>query len=103
MAFIAAKIDGNKVSHDEGWHITLLQRMHNPYPDARDALLSDDTYVALNALRAFRHRERNSYGTKLDPEIVEQRAEEAVEAFKLLKRDIEELRTKLVENRPNLT
>jgi hypothetical protein len=87
MATIAAKIDGSAVGHDDSWHLTLLRRMRNPFPGVRDSVLTDETYKALDGLRAFRHRERNSYGTKLDPEIVEERAGEALEAFELFKAD----------------
>jgi hypothetical protein len=87
MASIAANIDESPVGHDQNWHSTLLRRMHNSFPGVRDALLSDEGYHSLNDLRAFRHRERNSYGIGLDQEIVEQRAGEAIEAFALFERD----------------
>jgi hypothetical protein len=91
MATIASKIDGSTVSHDDAWHLTLLRRMSNPFPGVRDSVLTNETYRALDGLRAFRHRERNSYGTKLDPEIVEERAAEALEAFELFKADFARL------------
>jgi hypothetical protein len=74
MAMIASEIDRAKVGHSEGWHISLLKRMAHPFPDARDAVISTECYKALDQLRAFRHRERNTYGLILDPAIVLERA-----------------------------
>ncbi len=39
-------------------------------------MISEACLTALNRLRAFRHRERNSYGLRLDPDIVPERAQE---------------------------
>lgn len=94
MTSIATRIDQSPVAHDQGWHATLLRRMHNSFPEIRDAFLRDDTYQALNDLRSFRHRERNSYGVDLDEEIVEQRTFEAIDAFRLLERDFQDFRRK---------
>src|SRR4051812_12581054 len=60
LKLIATEIDG-AVPTGEDWHRRLLTRMAAPLPGARPAVLSDRTFAALNALRAFRHRERNSY------------------------------------------
>lgn len=81
MDMIAREIDGAPVSHAEGWHASLLKRIANPFPGVREAAISEDTYAALDRLRSFRHRERNSYGLSLDPEIVVERAGEAKGAF----------------------
>lgn len=91
MAAIASNIDDSPVPHDGGWHATLLRRMHNDFPGVRDQVISDETYRALDGLRAFRHRERNSYGISLDADIVEERAAEAVEAFGMFRDDIQRL------------
>jgi hypothetical protein len=52
------------------WHIVLLRRLANPLPDRRPSVLSPATTQQLNELRAFRHRERNSYVGELEPERV---------------------------------
>nr|WP_304375212.1 hypothetical protein [Rhizobium alvei] len=91
MAAVAANIDNSPVPHDSGWHATLLRRMHNDFPGVRERVLSDETYRALDAIRAFRHRERNSYGMSLDADIVEERVREAVEAFEMFRLDIKRL------------
>lgn len=81
MVMIAREIDGAPVDHAEGWHSTLLRRLANPYPGIREAVISGECRDALDRLRSFRHRERNSYGLALDPEIVRERATEACKAF----------------------
>ena len=81
MAMIAASVDGARVEHSEGWHISLLKRMANPFPDVRAAVISEQTYKALDRLRSFRHRERNTYGLVLDTDIVVERAHQTIEAF----------------------
>ncbi|WP_250957039.1 hypothetical protein [Rhizobium sp. CG5] len=104
MATIAVQLDKSPISRDQGWHATLLRRMHNAFPGVREALLADDTYDALNDLRAFRHRERNSYGLALDSEIVGQRASEAITAFQLFRRDFANLsRTVVGDTYPSST
>ncbi len=69
-----------------GWHSALLRRMANPFPGLRgamisEAMISEECHRRLDRLRAFRHRERNTYGINLDFGIVVDRAREAVSAF----------------------
>ena len=63
---IAAEVDGH-VPRDEAWHATLLRRMGSPLPGVREAVVAPETPSRLDVLRAFRHRERNSYAADLDP------------------------------------
>jgi hypothetical protein len=81
MARLASEVDGAPVTHAEGWHSALLRRMANPFPGVREPVLSAECQHALDRLRAFRHRARNTYGANLDLDIVLERAEEAVVAF----------------------
>jgi hypothetical protein len=66
LRFIASRIDDD-VPNDPEWHVTLLQRMADELPGVRPAVLSGDSLQVLDRLRAFRHRERNSYAQDLDP------------------------------------
>src|SRR5262245_60809664 len=50
MALIAAGLDGVRVEHSEGWHISLLKRMAHPFPGVREAVISEQTYKALDQL-----------------------------------------------------
>jgi hypothetical protein len=88
MSMIASEIDGAKIDRSDGWHVSLLKRMANAFPDVRHAVISDETYGSLDRLRAFRHRARNSYGPSLNAEIVLERAEETQAAFERLRSDI---------------
>lgn len=88
MAMIASDIDGAKIDHSEGWHISLLRRMAYPFPGVRDAVISDRCFKALDRLRAFRHRQRNTYGLVLDPEIVLERTIETGAAFEKFRSEV---------------
>lgn len=88
MARLAAEIDKSHVMHVDGWHISLLRRMANPYPGVRGVIISNVCYLALDKLRSFRHRERNTYGINLDYEIVVERASESVITFANFRNEI---------------
>lgn len=88
MARIAVEIDGSPVGHAEGWHAALLRRMANPFPGVRGAVLSQDGLRLMDRLRAFRHRERNTYGINLDADIVLERAAEALTAFQVFRAQV---------------
>lgn len=81
MEMIATNIDGARVDHGDAWHISLLKRMAHPFPGVRDAVISAECFKQLDLLRAFRHRERNTYGLGLDANIVRERAAQATAAF----------------------
>lgn len=88
MARLASEVDGVPVVHSEGWHGALLRRMSHPFPDARGPIISGPCHGVLDRLRAFRHRERNTYGINLDFNIVVERAREAVEGFGLFRDEV---------------
>jgi hypothetical protein len=89
LSNLAKNLDGEPVGRvGESWHQALLLRMSNPYPGVRDRVVSEATLVLLNNLRGFRHRERNSYSTTLDLEIVIERARDAITASEQLKREV---------------
>ena len=66
---IARSIDGD-VPEGADWHVTLLRRMSRPGPTGRPSVLAPDTRRQLDQLRAFRHRERNSYADDLRVDLV---------------------------------
>lgn len=66
---IARSIDGD-VPEGADWHITLLRRMSRPGPTGRPSVLAPETRRQLDQLRAFRHRERNSYADDLRADLV---------------------------------
>lgn len=81
MTRIAAEIDGEPAKGGDSWHRVVLRRLANAYPGVRGPVISPACYAAMDGLRAFRHRERNSYGIALDLEIVVARARQAVDGF----------------------
>jgi len=83
MEMVASEIDHSKADHAEGWHMSLLKRMANP-----EAVISSGCYNALDQLRAFRHRHRNSYGLTLDRTIVLERATQTKQAFDIFRSEM---------------
>ncbi len=88
MARLASEVDSVPVAHSEGWHATLLRRMSHPFPQVRGPIISAECHAVLDRLRAFRHRERNTYGINLDFDVVVERAREAVEGFALFRDEV---------------
>lgn len=88
MARLADEIDNSHVVHADGWHAALLRRMAHPFPSVRNAIISRECYAVLDKLRAFRHRERNSYGIHLDLSVVIERAREAVAGFETFRAEV---------------
>jgi hypothetical protein len=66
----ALQVDGSTLAGDS-WHAELLQQMRLDIPEVRPPVLREDTASRLDEYRKFRHRIRNIYATKLDPERIE--------------------------------
>lgn len=81
MSRPASEHDQLPVIHAEGWHTALLWRMANPLPDRRGPVISHELHGLMNRLRAFRHHERNTYGSGVEHGIVVVRATEAVAGY----------------------
>lgn len=64
---IARHVDRSQPS-GETWHRDPLNQMATDIPDARPAVISQDTAVALDEFRRFRHLVRNVYTFNLVPE-----------------------------------
>jgi hypothetical protein len=88
MARLAAEVDQTPVVHPEGWHAALVRRMANPFPGVRGPIISRECHGLLDKLRAFRHRERNTYGINLDLEVVVERGNEAVSIFYRFRQEV---------------
>lgn len=96
MSRIASEVDESPIKGGD-WHLTLLKRMANEFPGQRKAVITSTTFDALDKLRSFRHRERNSYGVKLDQEIVLERAEECLTAFSDFHSDLMTFKTEMLK------
>jgi hypothetical protein len=78
MELLSKRIDGYPMEKTGSWHRSLVLRMTHPFGDARPAVLSAESAEVIDTLRAFRHRERNSYGSALDFDRVLELADEAI-------------------------
>lgn len=67
---IARHVDQSQPSGDT-WHRDLLAQMAADRPNARPAVISQDTAVKLDEFRRFRHLVRNIYTFNLMPEKME--------------------------------
>ncbi|ASC71094.1 hypothetical protein XM38_020440 [Halomicronema hongdechloris C2206] len=56
----------NQITDAGQRHSRLLQRMSQPVPGVRPAIISEESYLLLNSLRAFRHCFRHAYGVPID-------------------------------------
>lgn len=66
----------------------LLQRMTQPVPGVRPALLTKDTFRLLNALRGFRHFFHHAYIATVDPVQLQSNLHKARQAYQLLHNDV---------------
>jgi hypothetical protein len=90
LEYLAKNVDKAPITHsDGGWHAKLLKRMSQPYRDIRPQIISETLFTELDRLRAFRHRERTSYGADLIGSIVADRAKEMADAADLFRREVE--------------
>ncbi|MBP2291825.1 hypothetical protein [Azospirillum rugosum] len=94
LKMIASTIDGS-VPKDEAWHRTLLVRMGVALPAVRPPVLSGGTLSAFDRLRAFRHRERNSYVGDLDEERLLEVADTVPGALAAFRADLDSFRRAL--------
>jgi hypothetical protein len=91
MERVCVEVDGAPLSRVADWHAALLRRMSHAYPNRRPALLAPETVDMLQRLRAFRHRERNTYGSGLLPDRVAEHARLVIAATPLFRRDLDAL------------
>jgi len=61
-----AKSIDRKVPRGKTWHKNLLVQMTEEVPEIRPAVISEETRVALDSYRTFRHLARNIYTFNLD-------------------------------------
>jgi hypothetical protein len=56
-----ARVFGNGISDQSGWHADLLRRMSLDIDGIRPRVISRESYLALDELRRFRHLFRSGY------------------------------------------
>jgi hypothetical protein len=85
---VARHVDQHPIADGPSWHRDLLVRMANPFDVVRPRVLSAQTAEALDLLRSFRHRARNTYGSVLDIQRVLEIAADATVTPKLIEDDL---------------
>ncbi len=95
LAAVAKHVDQLPIADGPSWHRDLLVRMANPFNAVRPRVLSAQTAEALDVLRSFRHRARNTYGSVLDVQHVLEIAAEATMTPKFITDDLVSLSSHL--------
>ena len=85
---IVAAAFENHVEDKSKYHLELLKRMTLTIEGVRPNLLSHDSYVLLDNLRAFRHFFRHAYSYELDERKVRIVLEDVEKLKGLYKRDV---------------
>lgn len=75
---IVANFFENRIEERAKYHRELLWRMKIPIEGVRPAVLSEESFRRLDALRAFRHFFRHAYSYELDPKKVALVVEDAL-------------------------
>lgn len=75
------ELDG-AIPSSADWHLQLIERAANAGPHGRPPIFSEHLAKVFHDLRAFRHRERNSYVANLDQAIVLEKADVTVKAIR---------------------
>jgi len=79
----------NNISDSAQWHSRLLQRMTQAVEGVRPAVISQDSYLGLNSLHAFRHFFRHAYGVAIDYAQLTSNLERARALKPLLDKDLD--------------
>ena len=79
----------NNIDHKTRHHTELLKRMTYTIEGVRPALLSHDSFMLLDNLRAFRHFFRHAYSYDLDERKVRIVLEDAIKLRILYARDVQ--------------
>lgn len=74
LGLIARDVDRHQPKGDR-WHQTLLEQMTDAIEGTRPAVISAESYQALNEFRGFRHVARHLYAFELDSERIAQMME----------------------------
>ena len=79
----------NHLEDPSAFHKGLLRRMNVEVPGVRPWVISDDSFLLLDKLRAFRHFIRHGYDYELDPDELKLIQKKLRERFPVLLRDLD--------------
>jgi hypothetical protein len=83
-----AKSFENHIENASNFHKELLMRMNTEVPKIRPAILSSDSFLCLDKIRAFRHFIRHAYDCELDEGELQQICEKLKAGFPSIKQDL---------------
>lgn len=69
------------------YHSALLKRATYEIPDIRPPIISEGTFILLNALRAYRHKLRRIYTYLISHKKILHMTEDTIKSFDLFERD----------------
>lgn len=92
---ITADFFENRIEEKANYHTQLLRRMSLEIEGLRPALLSEQSYILLDELRAFRHFFRHAYLYRLDPDRVKIALEKALRLKDIFETDSQNFLRKL--------
>lgn len=84
-----AQIIDQSIPDQADWHRQLLRQMTASIPNVRPAVISQTTRTTLDDYCSFRHVVRNIYTINLKGDRVQQLAQQLIECYDLLKKDLE--------------
>lgn len=84
-----AEIFENQLQDKSQYHLELLKRMTVSIEGVRPPLISQESYVLLDNLRAFRHLFRHAYSYELDERKVKLVLEDAMKLKEIYVKDIQ--------------
>ncbi|MGB8701609.1 MAG: hypothetical protein WCD18_19515 [Thermosynechococcaceae cyanobacterium] len=83
---LVARVFENQIGTGGDWHRVILLRLSEAIEGIRPALLSEETFGVMNALRGFRHFVRHVYGAEIEVTQLKVNLELAIRLKELLLR-----------------
>lgn len=95
---LVARAFENQIGAGGDWHRVILLRLIEPIEGVRPALLSEETFRVMNALRGFRHFIRHGYGAEIEVTQLKVNLELAIRLKELLFTDVDRFLGQLKPN-----
>ena len=88
-----AKAFENHISDLAAYHKALLVRLNTEIPNIRPAVLSKQSFLMLDKIRAFRHFIRHAYDVELEENELEEIQTKLREEYSYVKKDLSKFRS----------
>jgi len=83
-----SRVFENTIVDTERWHREVLVKMTLEVEGIRPRLISEESFIIIDELRAFRHFFRHAYGIPIDNERVKRLVEKTIGMKNKLKKDL---------------